>query len=42
MQHLDSSLLRSWAGQATVLLVWIAAILLGERRPSNNGTRNSS
>jgi hypothetical protein len=42
MRHLDSPLLRTWLGQATVLLVWIAAILLGEWRPSANNKRTTA
>jgi hypothetical protein len=42
MPHFDSPLLRSWSGQATVLLVWVAAILLAEWHPSANNKRTAA
>jgi hypothetical protein len=42
MRHLDSPLLRTWSGQATVLLIWVLSILLGEWRPSANNKRTTA
>jgi hypothetical protein len=42
MEHLNSPLLRTWSGQAAVLLVWVLSILLGEWRPSANNKRTTA